>query len=305
MSSRNDSAEVIDLNAARRARNRQNRVPNQHVPAPRRERDAQTVIVNAILSSGQEDIQRHIGINDSKTLEDLRSVLDICFGFTKEPAPWTFTGVDSPHDKLNEADAIYFHLSVPGDKIQYRYGLWNIAVEVVDSIVRDDSTPQAVCIGGYGDMPDGPFHTSAVNERITAVAGDLNVLAHVRPEVAELIERSGVYDFVPLLQALGLSKPRQAEVTENLANLPVEKKRQSRDAFWAMVLSLACMSDEELTDSVAVSLMSALGYGELDIDDITSLCHESLGVVESLGCYGDEPRCAVERIDIYRELLRK
>jgi hypothetical protein len=72
-----------------------------------------------------------------------------------------------------------------------------------------------------------------------------------------------------------------------------------------MILSLACMGEEELTDAVAVSLMSALGYGELDIEDITGLCVESLAVVETLGCYGEDPRSAVERIDVYRELLRK
>lgn len=303
MTSRNASAEVIDLNAARRARNRQHRVPNQHVPAPRRERDAQTVILNAILSIGQEDVQRHIGINDSKTLDDLHSVLDICFNFTKEPSPWKFIAEET----LNEADPIYFHLSVPGESIRYRYGLWTISVSVVDSIVRDDSTPQAVCIGGDGDMPDEPFSTSKINEQITAVSGDLNVLEHVRGEVAELIERSGVYDFLPLLQALGLSKPSQVEVedVQRLRDLPVEENRQARDSFWVMILSLACMGEDELTDAVAVSLMSSLGYGELDIEDITGLCAESLAVVESMGCYGEDPRSAVDRIDVYRELLRK
>lgn len=302
MPSRNASAEVIDLNAARRARNRQHRVPNQHVPAPRRERDAQTVILNAILSIGQENIQRHIGINDSKTLEDLRKVIDICFGFTKEPSPWAFIG----EGILNEADPIHFHLSVAGESIKYRYGLWTMSIDVVDSIVRDDSTPQAVCIGGDGDMPYEPLDTSKINEQITAVSGDLNVLELVRPEVAELIERSGVYDFLPLLQALGLTKPNQSEPsTQKLKDLPVEEKRKARDAFWAMILSLACMGEEELTDSVAVSLMSALGYGELDIEDITGLCAESLAVVETLGGYGEDPRSAVERIDVYRELLRK
>ena len=75
MSSPNHRADVIDLNAARRERNRRNRVPNQQVPAPRRGSDAQTVIINAVLKGGHEEVHRHIGINDSVPLEELRHAL--------------------------------------------------------------------------------------------------------------------------------------------------------------------------------------------------------------------------------------
>lgn len=304
MSSPNHRADVIDLNAARRERNRRNRVPNQQVPAPRRGSDAQTVIINAVLKGGHEEVHRHIGINDSVPLEELRHALDICFDLDREPAPWMFSASTAVTDTVNEQDAIHQHLTRAEDQLFYRYGLWNIHLEVVDSIVRDESTPQAVCIGGFGSMSEAEFDTSVANERLLAMAGNDNVMELVHPEVASVIERSGVYDFVPLLHALGLKKENPAPI-DKLHPLPVEEDPKARDAFWCMLLSLACMSDDELTDAVAVSLMSALGYGELDIEDITALCERSMAMVENYGCYGDNARCAVERIDVYRELLRK
>lgn len=75
------------------------------------------------------------------------------------------------------------------------------------------------------------------------------------------------------------------------------------------MLALSCLGDRELFDDVITSTMSALGWvaddgSSLPAADITAACTDSLAILEELGAYGRDLAAPVERLDIYRELLR-
>ena len=76
-----------------------------------------------------------------------------------------------------------------------------------------------------------------------------------------------------------------------------------------MALALSCMGGRALTDSVVETSMAALGWvdddgEELHGSDIRELCTASLDVLASLGAYGVDAAAPVDRLDIYRALVR-
>lgn len=286
------AAPIYDLSAARRARK----------ATPWRPREPRTLILSVSLLAGGADIFRHIGVNDSMSLDELHQVIDVCFGLERENPPWAmYDGAL----RCGASDCVHTHLDAPGATLEYVWGLWHVGIEVIDVIVRDKGTPRALCIGGSGALREEAFDPSVVNAKLTGGEVIEKTLAQVRPEVADVIRRGGMYDFIALLQALDIGRPPTQAASRELLALPSESDPRSRDAFFSTLLSLSCMSDQELTDSINTSVMESLGWGELPAAEIRAACADSLEVLARAGAYGARRLSAVDRIDIYRELLRR
>ena len=279
----------------------------------RRQRERRTVIIRAANVRADAEVHRHIGVNDALHLADLHDVLVTSFGFQEErgATPWHFSSLADRDQRLDAADELHLHLSEEGDAIAYHFGLWDIIVTAVESYPRDAGTPRALCVGGSGAFGDAEFDLAAINAELTGTSTIREVLTATTPAVRGIIDRSGIFDFVPLLQALDLTRSVElpADVSQALAGLPVETDPPSRDAFWSVVLALACMSDDLLGDHVLETTMAALGWEDDDGTPLTSprireLCARSLGRLAELGAYGPESLSPVDRLDIYRELLR-
>ena len=253
------------------------------------------------------EAHRHIGIDDSLCLADLQQVIAVSFGL-EEHAPWKF-GDEGEH--LDPAEPLHLHLGVAGDRILHTWGLWEFTVTVVDSWVRDDNTPRALCVGGSGSFGGTAFNLNEINAELTGEETIEHVLAGTVPEVSDIVERSGLYDFVPLLQALDLRRATYLpnDVRRQLAELPLESDAAGRDAFWSCTLALASLSSADFTDHTLETIMAALGWvdddgGRLSAVAAKALCASSLHVLEELGAAGDHVLSPVDRLDLYRELLR-
>ena len=91
--------------------------------------------------------------------------------------------------------------------------------------------------------------------------------------------------------------------------MPREVTHEGKDAFWSMALALSCMGGAELTDSVVETTMDALGWVNddgtaLSGADVRELCAASLQQLAGIGAYGAESAAPVDRLDMYRALLR-
>lgn len=293
----NSTGSVVDLAAMRALRR----------PAPGNGRPPRTVILQASHVRADAEVHRHIGVNDVLHLADLHEVLLTAFGFCAEPGatPWHFSPPGDRTERLAGDDHLHLHLAAEGDAVAYHFGLWDVLLTVVASYPRDDGTPRALCVGGSGSFDGSDFNPADINARLTGTATIREVLTATTPEVRDLIDRSGIFDFVPLLQALDLTAgvDLDPEVRSVLADLPVETGRQARDAFWAVVLTLACMGDERLSDEVLETTMEALGWTG-DGAGFRSLCLDSLTRLASVGGYGRDSLAPVDRLDLYRALLR-
>ncbi|QGU03514.1 hypothetical protein [Corynebacterium comes] len=290
--------QVVDLTAAR----------------ARRQRLRRTVILRAANVRADAEVHRHIGVNDALHLADLHDVLVASFGFQEErgATPWHFSSLEDRDKRLDAADELHLHLSDEGDSIAYHFGLWDIIVTAVESYPRDTGTPRALCVGGSGAFGGTEFDLAAINAELTGTTTIREVLMVTTPAVRGIIDRSGIFDFVPLLQALDLT--REVGLPEDVANvlggLPVETDPPARDAFWSVVLGLACMGDELLGNHVLETTMAALGWEDGDGTPLTGarireLCVRSLTRLAEVGGYGPDALSPVERLDIYRELLRE
>ena len=325
-----DDDTVVDLAAARRERSR----------GPRDDPAARTVVLRVAGAESQGEVYRHIGVNDHLHLFDLHQILDVCLGFDTPEATgdgtvaWWFgpaAADTAPGDdeELHGDDELHLHLAEEDDEVTYHWGLWAVPVTVVGGFPRDAATPDALCVGGYGSFTGAPFDLPGINARLTGAETITDVLAAVHPQVRGLISRSGLFDFVPLLQALDLTAaeriddvPPRARTRTGagpgaddaapelvpLAELPLEQDQRGADAFWETVLALTCLSDEELTDEVITTTMAALGWtapggGNLEADEIRGLCRHSLDRLAAHGGYGPDRLPPVGRLDLYRALL--
>lgn len=291
------AGQVVDLTAAR----------------ARRQRQARTVIVRAANVRADAEVHRHIGVNDALHLADLHDVLVTAFGLEDErgTTPWHFSPLGAREERLDAADELHRHLTDEGDSIAYHFGLWDIIVTALESYPRDAGTPRALCVGGSGAFGGADFDLAAINADLTGTATIRDVLAATAPAVRGIIDRSGIFDFVPLLQALDLMREvaLPEDVTRVLAELPVEPDPPARDAFWSVVLGMACMSDELLGNHVLETAMAALGWEDDDGTALSSgrireLCTRSLTRLADVGGCGPDALSPVDRLDIYRELLR-
>ena len=290
------AGQVVDLTAVR----------------AQRERQPRTVILQASNVRADAEVHRHIGLNDSLHLADLHDILGTTFGFRAAPGstPWHFSPAGDRDERLDAADPIHRHLAGAGDAICYHFGLWDVTLRAVDSYPRDAGTPRALCVGGSGSFGDEEFDLAEINAALTGTATIRAVLEATHPDVRDVITRSGIFDFVPLLQALDLSRdPGLARGTvELLRRLPVESDPAARDAFWTVALALACMGNEQLGNHVLETTMAALGWEDDDSTPLTGartreLCVESLTLLADVGGYGEHARSPVDRLDIYRCLL--
>ena len=291
------AGQVVDLTAAR----------------ARRQRQARTVIIRAANVRADAEVHRHIGVNDGLHLADLHDVLVTAFGLEEErgATPWHFSTLDDRDERLDAADELHRHFTDEGDSIAYHFGLWDIIITAVESYPRDVGTPRALCVGGSGVFGGTEFDLAAINAELTGTTTIREVLAATAPAVRGIIDRSGIFDFVPLLQALDLLREVALpdDVSTVLADLPVEPDPPSQDAFWSVVLGLACMSDELLGNHVLETTMAALGWEDDDGTALSSgrirdLCAGSLAKLADVGGCGPDALSPVDRLDIYRELLR-
>ncbi|MDO4910724.1 MAG: hypothetical protein Q3972_03150 [Corynebacterium sp.] len=268
-----------------------------------------TLIVRAIMLGPEEDIVRHIGINSAMGCQEFHRVMGIAFGLEEKGSPWAVMLGDK--DLTNIGLPLGFFLAEQGDTLRYTYGLWDCDIELLDIYPRDAGTPEALCIGGGGDFMNQPFDLSAINARLTGREATEAILATVHPYVRGLIERSGMFDFVPLLQALDLGRPTNLapEVVAALRLLPFEEEPAAKDAYWAMVLALASLGGEALGNEIVEATMDSLGWEDDDGSFLTgpkirALCARSLDTLAKYGAYGVRSKSAVERLEYYREILR-
>ncbi|WJZ01394.1 hypothetical protein [Corynebacterium freiburgense] len=256
-------------------------------------RAPRTALLHAELAHHDGAIQRTIGINDALSLAEVAGVLRTCFNLQAN-SPWSFRTGSEP---LDSQDCLHQY-----PLLTFQWGLWDIHLETLETYPRDRGTPRALCIAGSGSL-SGEFDPSGINELLTGKATTQAVLKKVHPEVASIIERSRIRDFVSLLQALDLSTPTKS-TKRTRQELPLEEDAAGRDAFWSLILALSCLSGPRLTDHIAETTMEALGWvddddSRLSADGIRALCASSLKVLRTI--VGNS---VVERLDCYRDLLR-
>ncbi len=312
-----------------------------------------TLIIGAVLTEEPQVVHRQFGINDRLTLRELSDALRVMFGWPGESAPTKFTldgaeGDDAGTDARNaDADA---DVTVPldtvigdvlqdvGDTLTWHWGLWDHRLDVREAFARDDATPDALCIGGSGtidglwrggrvanvaapvdsdpdELPDGP-DIAAINELLTGEQSIRNTLSTARDDVVDLIERSGVFEFVPLLQALDLRRtPGCTCVADDclrMRALPAEDSDDAagRDAALATLLCLAALTDEDIRHDVTSHVMDVLGWvaddgTPLTGEDVEELCADTWAVLEDVGVVGEDQVGVVDKLDLLREALRR
>ena len=299
------SPEVVDLSQAR-AKREDSLVILKREPL--------TVICQVSNVRAEAEVHRHIGFSDAFTFAELHRVLEISFGLPDEDSPWHFyEHRDARGSRIAPEHQVSEFLWKEGDQVDYVWGLWDFSLVVAEIYPRDTGTPEALCVGGSGSFLE-PFDLTAINAELTGQETIDEVLNIVVPPVRAIIERTKLFDFVPLLQALDLERPESTDnadtVRAGLDSLPREVTSEGQDAFWSMMLGLSCMGGRELTNSVAEATMEALGWvaddgASLSGEEIRELCSASLEELAAIGAYGADALAPVDRLDIYRALLRR
>lgn len=273
-----------------------------------------TLLVRCATMLADESVLRHIGLNSESTLDDVQRILEICFTVPEgPPSPTRFTRDAADPGRLDTGTEIGVYLQAPGDELFFHWGLWQFELTLLDIYPRDDATPHALCVAGAGDFAETPFDIPAINAELLGPSAIENVMEGVRDEVADVVDRSRTMDFLPLLQALDL--PRAVELApgtaDTLATLPREQTDIGRDAFWCTLLALSCLADDDATtDDVIETTMAALGWtsaggGVLPAAAVRQLCAGSLVRLASVGGYAAGGVSSVDKLDMYRALLRR
>lgn len=282
-----------------------------------------TLVIGAALREEPQVVHRQFGVNDRLSLKELSDVLRVLFGWPGEAAPVKFTAAGRP---VSLDAAIGDVLFEPGDTLTWHWGLWDHHLEVREAFARDDATPDALCIGGSGcieglwrDGRTSPGHPdiAAINEELTGEQSIRRTLASAREDIVDLIERSGVFEFVPLLQALDLRRDTAgafaADDAARMRALPVEERGADpagHDAALATMLCLAALTDTDTRHDVTGHVMDSLGWESddglpLTGEDVEALCPGTMKVLEAAGIVGDRPVPPIERLDLLREALRR
>lgn len=174
--------------------------------------------------------------------------------------------------------------------------------------------PRGGNAGNPGSAAGGP-DIAAINELLTGEQSIRNTLATARDDVVDLIERSGVFEFVPLLQALDLRRNPGcaciADDCDRMRVLPAEDAddHAGRDAALATLLCLSALTDQDIRHDVTSHVMDSLGWvaddgTPLTGEDVEELCSATWAVLEEVGVVGDEQVGVVEKLDLLREALR-
>lgn len=264
-----------------------------------------TLMLRVSAMKRDEEAYRYIGVDEAISLPDLARVIRIAFhlpagvtapaGFSREAG--------EPRADTHIATESTLRDAFPAGRttIYYNWGLWRFDIELAEVYPRDESTPRAVCVAGSGDFGPSPLNLGDINRALIGDDTVSDVMRLTRPEVRDVIGRSNIFDFVLLLKAIDLTRPSDvsAQVRGVLAHLPRESTRRSHDAFWSVVLGLACLADGDTTDSVITSTFEALGHGAVSAREVRGMCAESLARLSEV-----EGASPVARLDVYRELLR-
>ena len=272
-----------------------------------------TLLVRCATMLADESVFRHIGLHSESTLEDVQRVLEVCFAMPDgPPSPTRFTADAEDAGRLDAGVQIGSYLRRGGDRLFFHWGLWQFELTLLDIYPRDSATPSALCVAGHGDFADQTFDIPAINAELLGPSAIENVLAGARDDVVDIVDRSHTLDFLPLLQAIDLPRPCELDplVADTLASLPRERTPLARDAFWSTVLALSCLADDDTTDDVMETTMSALNWAnpggeKYSARQIRSLCAGSLVRLASVGGYGAGGVSAVDKLDMYRALLRR
>lgn len=298
-------------------------------PGVRADLDPATLIISAAIrnSSG---IYRQIGINNQLTIAELSHVLQVAF----DTEPSTPTAADLPRavlvDDMQVDDDAQIGEVFPDTDMSgvWHWGPHHAELFVSDSIPRDGATPDALCVGGagmltgtlsgtlddlaYADLDAAP-DIAEINANLTGERTIRSVLDSTRTEVRDLISRSGIFDFIPLLQALDLRRESDIapELAHECAELPLEdaSDQAGRDAAFINMLCFAALTDENHRAEITEYAMAALGWVEDDGSPIRqqaidALCPHTLQKLTDLGCIGPEPAAAVDRVAMLREVFR-
>lgn len=255
-----------------------------------------TLMVRCSLVS-DDAVYRWVGIHEGTTIAECCGTVATVFGIDGQVGAEADPGL-----------VLGRVLPAAGATTSFRWGLWRIEMQLADVYPRDESTPPSVCVAGSGEFGERPFDIAAVNARLLGSERATQLELLLRGDVRDVVGRAASHDFLPLIQALGVERSveRSAEASTSadaparLADLPLERDPRSRDAFWACVLADACFADDATTRRLTESIMRSLGWGDLDAEEIRSLCVASL--VELAGLAAGLP--LARRLDLYRDLLR-
>lgn len=310
-----------------------------------------TLIIGASLEEEPRSVHRVFGVNDQLDLKALSRVLAIVFGWEEReglsvPTKFQLPGSAveaatrlavgkatrpdaTPNVDIPLATTIAEVLQAPGDTLIWQWGLWTHVLQVREAFARDDATPDALCIGGsgtiraLGDAEAEEVDIAAINRELTGRDSIQNTLAATRSDVVDIIEASGVFEFVPLLQALDLhrSGPTELElngevgesVVKRLRALPLESAADNpagHAAALVEMLCLAALTSDDLRHDVASHVMERLGWeGDdglpLSGEDVEELAAESWAEMCALGLAGEDALSPVARLDLLREALRR
>lgn len=264
----------------------------------------ETLLLRVSAMKGDEEAYRYVGVDGAGPLGDVARVIAVAFALPSHPV--TPAGFCAPSGAVPQDRQLSQVFSGEQTTIFYTWGLWRFTIELAQRYPRDNSTPPAVCVAGSGDFGREPFRIAEVNRALLGDDMANDVLRHSHPEVRELVARSHMYDFVLLLKALGadhapeVGEPERARIRQ----LPRERTRAGRDAFWTVALALACLADDETTDTIISTTYASLGYEGVPAAEVRRRCAGSLVRLASLGAYGAAEDAPADRLDIFRELLR-
>ncbi|MCQ9127482.1 plasmid pRiA4b ORF-3 family protein [Corynebacterium amycolatum] len=306
-----------------------------------------TLIIGASLEEEPCSAHRVFGVNDQMDLRSLSRVLAVIFGWGDESVPTKFHLPGSAVESVAQlvtggrpaaggvvdvplSTTVAEVLQSPGDTLIWQWGLWEHTLQVREAFARDEATPNALCIGGSGSIralgdvdAEEPVDIAAINRELTGRDSIQNTLAAARADVVDIIERSGVFEFVPLLQALDLQRSESTaleltgeageSVVKRLRALPIEdaeKDPAGHDAALVELLCLAALTSDELRHDVAAHVMERLGWESdegipLSGEDVEELAAASWAEMSALGLAGEDVLSPVERLDLLREALRR
>ncbi len=197
-------------------------------------------------------------------------------------------GEESVDKNADDPDDLHFH------------------IDVAECYLRDHGTPDALCVGG-----DEHADLDSINAELTGAATTQHILHATKPIIRSAIERSGIFDFIPLLQALDLGRETNVDA-DTLALcrcLPKEKDPAGRDAAVAEIMAQAALVEGPLRADIIETMMEAIGWvaddgSELKLPEIDHLASETLQTFEDIGLTGDKRLSSLERLELCRAIIR-
>lgn len=204
--------------------------------------EGSTLVLSIAHHDPEDECYWLIGVSDALTIAEFLDVLRICLANGTPSAATELLFYDPATSALADAESpLYFYFAELGDaatvEIVTTAGtaratgtggvsaaatpeVTPLSIELIEAFLRDSGTPEALCIGGGTDID-----IDSINAALTGEDRTQSVLATVRPPVRSIIDRSGIFDFVPLLQALDLTRPLtlDAATLAQCRHLPVHE----------------------------------------------------------------------------------